>query len=375
MTSRLTLQQLQRRFSRLRQFQSRLHLPAAHYFDILGRRYRLPLRAAYAHPCRHVPSRTLDYLAGFFDGDGCVTISSSRNAIKLKVGQTESSSRVLLLFRNMFGGSVTRQRHTLGLRRPMLQWEVTGSGAERAAALLGTRSSCKRPQLMIACAWTQSSGSRSEAAMTLKVLKQEAPPNAHCPSWQYLAGLFDAEGCIRLVQPASLQLEIGQKFPEVLHAVQAFLAKHAAPSSVYLSNRPCSLLRIGATEVSRRVLSNLLSAGLRVKREAARTAVQLCRQNFHQVRRHLQTLVGNQARYQRLSPAGLERALEIKRLRDRLARNGLQDTELEVQLLALRGDHAWKSAQERLLLVRTDIRSQLMHGASQGEKQINGAFA
>ena len=364
--SQLTIEQLKRRFSRLQQLQRRLRLPAAAHFEAPGRQYHLPLRVKHAQACRHMPQRTLDYLAGFFDGDGCVSPSADSTRIRLAITQTESSSTVLLLFRNLLGGSVMRGDHTKGLIRPTLQWEVSGEAARHAAALLCSRSSCKDRQLSIASSWPQTLHLRAEAVAKLKVLKRKAPPTATCPTWHYLAGFFDAEGCIHLQQPSYIRLKITQKFPQVLRAIQKFLAEHGLKCSIS-NDRTCASLVISETELSKLVLARLVVSGLRLKREAARLALRMTSDNFLEIRSDLQKMVGNQGRYQRLTCSGLERAKEINRLRARLrwaGPAGPQNSALESQLRLLCEDHKLQRAQERLLLIRSDIRHLLSQGAN-----------
>ena len=362
---RLSLQQLQRRFDRLRELQNRLHLPAAGHFEACGRRYCLPLSAKHAQQCKQVPPRVLSYLAGFFDGDGCVTTGATLR-IRLQVSQTESNSAVLLFFRNIFGGSITREHHARGLCRPSLQWYVLGETVQQVAALLSACTLCKRPQLAIASSWPQEHKLRAEAAATLKLLKQKAPAEASCPSWQYLAGFFDAEGCIALRPAGNLRLEIKQKFLPVLHSIQRFLVHNGIHSAVY-EMQLHGLLVVCKTEASKFVLAKLLQSGLRVKRQAARMVLQICIGNFVKVRRDLQQVVGNQSRYRRLSPDGIDRANEIMRMRARLRcryMTGHYHSELESHLLELQEDHKLKCAQERLLQIRFDIRSFTSKGAT-----------
>ena len=362
----LTLQQLQSRFNRLRQLQQRLCLPATDHIEAFGRTYHLPLPAANAKPCRYVPQHTVEYLAGFFDGDGCVQSShgsADNPATGLTITQTESSSQVLLFFRNVLGGSVRRQSHTRGLQRPTLQWELFGRKVQDAAALLHSSSSCKQLQLAIASSWPKDQAARVACAAKLKQLKREPPLAAICPSWRYLAGFFDAEGCIILTQPSSLRLEIKQKFPHVLYAIQSFLSEHGFSCAVH-SRPSCSLLAMYATSDCKSVLAKLVVSGLRVKRSAARLASQLCVQNFRAVRSSLQQTVGNQARYQRLTVAGLERAQQIQQMRYCLWRStGLRSDQLKSHLRALQEEHELKREQERYVLIRSDIRSLLSQGA------------
>ncbi|CAE7502948.1 USP [Symbiodinium sp. CCMP2592] len=358
-----SLQQLQRRFDRLRQLQNRLCLPAAGHIDVCGRRYCLPLSAEHARPCKQVPPRVLNYLAGFFDGDGCVTVC--RSSIRLQVSQTESNGAVLFLFRNIFGGSITREHHARGLRRPSVQWFVTGGTCRQASALLSTGTSCKRSQLAIASLWPQERSLRAEAAGRLKLLKQQAHEEASCPSWQYLAGFFDAEGCITVGPRVCVRLAIKQKFPPVLHAIQSFLAHNGIGCEVYETHGE---LVVSVTEASKRLLAKLLRSGLRVKREAARLALQTCSGNLVKVRSDLHEMVGNQGRYRRLSTDGLDRGNEIRRIQDRLRYRylkGKHHSQLESQLLVLQEDHKLKCAQERLLQIRFDIRSFISQGATQ----------
>ena len=362
----VTLHQLQRRFDRLRQLQNRLRLRAANHFDAHGRRYCLPLRAVDAQPSKQVPPRVLCYLAGFFDGDGCVGIRHKHSGIRLSVSQTESSSEVLLLFRNMFGGFIGRGEHACGLRRPSLRWELSGEAGRQAAALLSDGTLCKRPQLALAISWPQEPSLRAEAAANMKLLKQEAPTEATCLSWRYLAGFFDAEGCIVLRPPGSLRLELKQKFLPVLHSIQSFLANHGVGCTVH-DRQSHGVLVVHKTESCKFVLGNLIRSGLRVKREAARLVMQeVSAAGFIKARRDLQKMIGNQGRYQRLSICGLARAEEIRRIQGRLrylARRQHSDSELVSELLALQEDHKLKCGQERLRRIRSDIRSFMLEGA------------
>ena len=360
-----SLQQLQRRFDRLRQLQNRLCLPAAGHIDVFSRRYCLPLSAEHAQPCKQVPPRVLNYLAGFFDGDGCVT-TVGELGIRLQVSQTESNGAVLLLFRNIFGGSITREHHARGLCRPSVQWYVVGRTGRQASALLSSSTSCKRPQLAIASLWPQERSLRAEAAGRMKLLKQKAPEEASCPSWQYLAGFFDAEGCITVGPRAYVRLDIKQKFLPALHAIQSFLAHNGIGCEVY-ERQPHNALVVCKTEASKLVLAKLVHSGLRVKREAARLALQTCSGNFIKVRSDIQKMVGNQGRYRRLSTDGLDRSNEIRRMQDRLRYRylkGKHHSQLESQLLVLQADHKLKCAQERLLQIRSDIRSFISEGAA-----------
>ena len=192
-STQLSLQQLQRRFDRLRQLQRRIRQPPAHSFEAYGRTYLLPL-AARGTRLRKVPLHSLEYLAGFFNGDGCAYSAGSGQRVRLEIEQSIANVKVLLLFRSVFGGGIYSGRDTAGLQRSLIRWRTAGEGAKHAAALLGTVPCCKQPQLKIVSSWPRAMSEMQHAAARLKLLKQTPPSTSACVSWTFLAGFFDAEG-------------------------------------------------------------------------------------------------------------------------------------------------------------------------------------
>ena len=358
----LSLEQLQHRFYRLRRLLNRIRLPPTDTFVAYGKTYSLPMRVEGTTACRHVPTRSLEYLAGFFDGDGCATSGRSNSSGRLQVHQSLTNAKVLLFFQNMLGGGIyTARSRGAGLQRPTVRWELSGAGAAHAAALLSTVSSCKQSQLKIVSSWPQCPLERRQSARNLQLLKKLPPSLATCPSWAFLAGFFDAEGCIGVRPPASIRLTLAQKHDPALHSIKKFLAARGFDSSLY-KGQSASCLVISRTAASREILRQLLFAGLRGKRESARTALRLSSDNFHELREQLQGLVGNQARYQRLTRSGTERALEIRRIRRRLEHaKPNKKPEIGSWLASLQRAHEMASARERYFQVRADARALLQH--------------
>ena len=64
------LDRWQRRCDRLTQLQRKIRFPPLQTLTVNGRVYQLPLSTA--EPVRLPSQEELEYLAGFFDGDGCV---------------------------------------------------------------------------------------------------------------------------------------------------------------------------------------------------------------------------------------------------------------------------------------------------------------
>lgn len=62
----------------------------------------------------------LQYLAGFFDGDGCV--SSHKLRPTMSIGVSDCSAEILVLFRDVFGGGIYNLSRGRGLQKPSVKW-------------------------------------------------------------------------------------------------------------------------------------------------------------------------------------------------------------------------------------------------------------
>lgn len=74
------------------------------------------------------------YLAGFFDGEGCISIKlTSSNARRLEISANQVDRRPLDLLADRYGGSI-RRRTVEAHRQPMWTWRLEGWSAVRALA-------------------------------------------------------------------------------------------------------------------------------------------------------------------------------------------------------------------------------------------------
>ena len=195
---------LQRGFDRLRSLQSRLRWPCLTHFSAFGRRYKLPLSKEEPRS-RPVAGDTLQYLSGFFDGDGCVSPRSDLRSCVLIVAQAAANAEILVRFREAFGGAIHRHTDGRGLKKPAIRWDVYGQEGKQVASMLAATCMVKHDQLLMASTWplvrsTQIVSSRTIAGLKLK---QPTPRDVQC-SWAYIAGFF-------LMQMAALEFSpIGQ---------------------------------------------------------------------------------------------------------------------------------------------------------------------
>ena len=134
----------------------------------------------------------LDYFAGFFDGDGCVSSAGS-----LVVGQSVDGVSVLMRLQFAFGGCISRHSEGKGLKKPALAWKLHGSCARRAARLLAPHSIVKRRQLEICAEPPQAHVGKVEWIFKLGMLKRSESSVSRPCTWAYVAGFFDAEGHIQ----------------------------------------------------------------------------------------------------------------------------------------------------------------------------------
>jgi hypothetical protein len=287
----------------------------------------------------------------------------------LEVGQAAQNAEVLLSFRAAFGGAIGDNGRQSGLRQQVLKWIVCGGNARHAASVLARYSLLKKQQLAtVASSPPVCKEERKDLAEKLQRLKSEPPSIKNSVSWPYLAGFFDAEGCIAYdSQSCSLQLEIAQKHPEGLKAIVRFLASQDPPVTASLNPGKVCISKLSDVKV---VLRRLLEAGLLGKRQQAELALNAMSESgefsesYFEAREKGAALKGLQMRYQRLTPAGCIRACEIRLVLQRLYRcqrkgDEADAAQAQLELKQLRATHAASSALESYALLRADIRQRL----------------
>ena len=300
----------------LRTLLQTMHWPPMNSFVWKGTIYGLPYSpTARADRLAQAPLATLRYLAGFFDGDGCVWSNNKLCGCKLAISQSFKQAGVLLLFLDVFGGTVSRHSSGVGLRRPVLKWQVDGSKAVHAAGLMAPHSITKRKQLLLAARWPREPAERIRSEQELRALKQYDSAAAGLCSMEYFTGFFDADGYIRQKSggtASGLSLHVKQKHVTVLECLQKGLLNCLNLDARVLSYKSFSLLYITRTAACKHALRAMLASGLLCKAEQATVAIDLTQHNALQVRAKLAEMVGNQGFHTRLDEAGLKRARAIE---------------------------------------------------------------
>ena len=318
--------------------------PRLNSFVSQGREYALPV-ASMEQRVPTFDQASVQYLAGFFDGDG--NVSCSQLHPKLRVTQSCDSAQILLVLRHTFGGGIYNSCHGQGLRRPSLHWQLHGTAVSTAARLLARHSVTKRRQLEIVANWPREKSHRQGLAMELERLKYyDSSVESDC-SWRYLSGFFDAEGCIQVRPDKCISLQISQKFPNVLVCINSFLSQEFGSNAgtIHWSGAGVFRLFLGQKLHCMRTLRSMLGAGILCKKKQVELALELTSWNASHIREELAQLSGNQSFGRGLDPCGLERAREIglarRRLRYWQTAGNLQEANVQQELyLELKATHA-----------------------------------
>ena len=357
---------VQRLCEKLEQLQSRVVCPKRTSFTEGGEVYQLPLKVAM--PRAAPPTRKeLDYLVGFFDGDGSVSLNGTEK-VSLQVDQNIDGARVLLRFRAAFGGGIYISHHATGRAKAVLKWQVRAAKASAAAKLLASVPSMKQAQLEIASPGKALQADLSMHARPLDALKSKdhMPAGLEC-SWAYLAGFFDADGCITVSSgSAGLALQVLQKNQFMLASVHEFLHQQGLVCRLYKTRRLYIRLQCSDFLTCKQILKNLLMNGLDVKKEQAQLALTLTATNHVQIREQLSKLKGHQSRYRGLDEAGMNRAKEINKIRSRLRSTTSQQAKakMEEELQALLQEHSREKLLCKARMLKVDIRKLLREGAT-----------
>lgn len=90
---------------------------------------------------------TLAYVAGLFDGEGCVNVQIKKGGrlVRAQLSMTNTSRKIVTIMQEVFGGSVCVRKPNG--RKVTGVWTVSGAEAERAADLLSRFCTEKKFQL------------------------------------------------------------------------------------------------------------------------------------------------------------------------------------------------------------------------------------
>lgn len=362
------LERLQRLCLRLEQLQRRVKCQRPESFTVGNETFQIPVRTV-SPPAEPPQRQELEYLVGFFDGDGSVSLNSSDGHVRLQIDQSIDSAQVLVRYQRALGGAISLSLAPTGRNKACLKWRVVSANAGQVAGWLATITSMKQAQLEIAAGGhVVPLHERNSVARMLKEFKLSTfTPAAYDCSWPYFTGFFDADGTIIVgTQRNSLALKLSQVNPFGPSQLLKFL--HEQGHTRWRLNHTEHCVTLSCTELAacRKSLELLLENGLLVKKEQAELALTLTAGNHKQVREAMSKLKGHQNRYRRLDEAGMDRAKQIILRSGQLQRTTcpVDSKQREEELQALRQEHIRLNLICKANTIRGDIRRHLREGAT-----------
>ena len=363
---------------RLKKHLSSRKWPKLKHLNFAGKRFGLPISSKDIHvEVARLGEVHVAYLAGFFDGDGCVCPYSNSSGIALDVEQSVSNSSVLFLFLVNFGGSIRCSKSGMGSARTTLKWGVYGTQARAAAGRLHAHCLVKKEQLRIATAWPSSTSDRESCGARLAQLKRLPPSVAPhtVTSWHYVAGFFDAEGCLSVdSKTRSVTLSLSQRDPEILQGIRTFIAMELPEAKTRLHadrlETPSGYRLCSSTTTTFMILKKLLESGLEFKRAQALHLMTSNHLLHAAMRESVGLAKGNQSCFRRLDEDGCERARQIVTIRQQLSQQTCHmaaSEKLQEELEVAKLEHCILNSQSQIWKLRSFITSiRRMHEEEKG---------
>lgn len=123
-------------------------------------------------------SHLIEYLAGFFDGEGSISLHEISSKVRIRVSQV--GTQPLELYAKMFGGKVRFLQYTV---RGLPYYNYDTNDSQRCGIILYNL----YPYLLV---------KQKKAQIALNRLGLSVPTSSKTVSIEYCAGFFDAEGSV-----------------------------------------------------------------------------------------------------------------------------------------------------------------------------------
>jgi hypothetical protein len=176
-----------------------------------------------------IPEEIKQMLAGFFEGDGDISISRNQTMVKLSQSCDSGEPPELIMFRKYYGGALRLSAKSKGRRRT--RWILVIQQESQVVPLiedLSQRCPLKSEQLKLTLKWWKDGRGDSTVAQTLECMHiksyyQQVKIDASMITLSYLGGLFTADGCCVVANGISIKAIITQKIsPSLLYEIKRF---------------------------------------------------------------------------------------------------------------------------------------------------------
>lgn len=186
-------------------------------------------------PAISISTELKQYIAGFLDGDGCITLRYHKGYdVRVTFGQSEEKGipEILNIIKNIYGGSITRQTRKVNNRQA---WILEIHQENTYVMLTHLAQYCvlkaKQAEVALQCRKDLLAGDHSkcdEYIQTVKRMKDEYQATEFDTkriTQHWLCGFFDAEGTVG-VWAQSLKVSFAQKSCVILlHEIDEYYRK------------------------------------------------------------------------------------------------------------------------------------------------------
>jgi hypothetical protein len=240
-------------------------------------KYKLYINENYKHF-----TLSESYLGGFFDGDGTVYIAKDikRQLYDLEVRFTQDWFPILHIIHNKFGGVFSSYKKCKTYRTT---YDLRFTGQSCYDILQFLQKGCITKLKQINCAieyykllnQTNKNDERDILYHKLGKLKKELPKDNKLPydriNYDYIAGIFDAEGCAMLKKHAHKQICVANDVYEYKFNAPEIEIKQK--NSVYLLNGIKDYLKCGTVDINSWASSNSTDIKLVIDKIIFKTCV------------------------------------------------------------------------------------------------------
>lgn len=191
----------------------------------------------------------ISYVAGIIDGDGTISINStnqSKGTVMVNIRLSQSYPKLLEVFQENYGGNIYKRNSKADTCRREYIWRICGDLAFNLLLKLKDHIILKYEQLLVCLDFQQYYnvvGKRDERTKLYIKVNEMNNKNYHTKNkpfehinMKYIAGLFDAEGCIRISSSLkSWSMTIAQKNNTKLLDIIKILLKNGETNKTHWS--------------------------------------------------------------------------------------------------------------------------------------------
>ena len=179
----------------------------------------------------NIQQSNLEWAAGMIDGDGCICLYGTWNALHISVGKAKNGYASLNKMKDLFGGRINKNRNEIGNLQECSSWVIACQDALSFCELIEPYMVLKKKQFTRALDYplnkmgTALTNDKKELRLAIKddlkrMKKEPDEPIEKQLSDAYYAGFFDSEGTVEAIGFNQIRLSAPQKYRAICDALK-----------------------------------------------------------------------------------------------------------------------------------------------------------